>query len=97
MLSVPKGEESSSNLTMNAMWAVSGFVYIVGIFIFLALPVPNFGITEEVRKTFIVDKFWITNPESILAFGFFYFFLVGVAEFFFLKKTATKKFTFNSP
>ncbi|MBW7887262.1 MAG: hypothetical protein H3C35_02745 [Bacteroidetes bacterium] len=69
-----------------AVWASSVFAYIIGIFAFLLLPVPEFGITEEARKQFTASTLWFSDPASLLAFGVFYYFCVGTAQFFILKK-----------
>jgi hypothetical protein len=77
----PSGEEK---MMMQNSWAVSVFLYLVGAGLTVFLPVPSFGITEEVvsRQGFTGSGLWEVEPQRVIVFGFLYFAGVGLFELF---------------
>jgi hypothetical protein len=75
----PSGEEKTM---MQNSWGVSIFLYVVGAGLTVFLPVPSFGITEEVvsLQGFTGDGLWEVEPQRVIVFGFLYFAGMGLYE-----------------
>lgn len=78
---VPKEEEKQY---LAKSWAVGVLFYVLFAMITVMLPVPEFGITREVvwAQEFTSEGVWVEEPQTAIAFGFLYFFAVGLSELF---------------
>jgi hypothetical protein len=65
-------------------WAIGVFCYVMLVFVTVILPVPAFGITDDVvsRQGFSGTGLWELEPQRVIVFGFLYFAAVGLAEMF---------------
>lgn len=71
-------------LSVGGLWAISVVCYVVGVFVMIALPMPEFGITEDFITGSGVQRsnLWFEELPNLMAFGFFYFTAVGLFELF---------------
>ena len=75
----PSGKEKELIISS---WAVGVLFYLVFVFASTILPVPAFGITEEVIRTqnLTGSGLWIDEPYRVIEFGFLYFTVVALSE-----------------
>jgi len=75
----PHGME---RMYVKAGWALAALFYVVGAMVTVMLPVPELGVTAQVRGELALPGggLWIDEPHRVLAFGFLYFGLTGWAE-----------------
>lgn len=75
----PDGEEKA--FIMRG-WAATIVFYLLGVFVTVLLPVPQFGITDEVQYRYSLpgEGEWTENPHTAIAFGLFYYSMVGWSE-----------------
>ena len=75
----PDGEEKA--FIMRG-WAASLVFYLLGVFVTLLVPQPQFGITDEIQSRYSLpgEGEWTDNPHTAIAFGFFYYTMVGWSE-----------------
>lgn len=86
---------------MMGMWVINVVCYLVGVFATTLLPVPELGVTPQVISAMNLsgEGVWIEEPYRVLAFGWFYFTVVGLFEFMmprWMKKSQTPTFTVTS-
>lgn len=77
----PSGKERE---LMRRGWAASVAYYLGFVMLTTLLPVPRFGITDEIIRAQGLPGSgeWISHPEKVVAFGFLYFLANGVSELF---------------
>jgi hypothetical protein len=84
MLSILLGQfpEGDERMYMMGMWGIHVGFYVLLLFFAMFMPLPHFGITETIQKSFQSTRpfFWYDEPHRILAFGFLYFFAITVFE-----------------
>jgi hypothetical protein len=75
----PEGEEK---LLLQRGWAANTILYLFGVFLTILLPLPQLGITSEIQSQFSLpgEGEWVDNPHTTIAFGFFYYTMVGWSE-----------------
>jgi len=63
-------------------WAATTIFYLLGVFLTLFLPLPRLGITDEIQLQYSLpgEGEWVDNPHRAIAFGFFYYSMVGWSE-----------------
>jgi hypothetical protein len=64
-------------------WAIGMLLFVGGAFATLAFPVPELGITAEVRPLLGIEGHgdWVDEPQRPIAFGVLYFGLLSLARF----------------
>lgn len=76
--------DTSGNETrrQHALLAAGITAYVGGMFFTALVPMPDFGITAEVRAAAAIpgSGHWVEHPESVIAFGFLYFSLMAAAK-----------------
>ena len=74
---------------LQTYWGIGVFCYVMLVFATVILPMPAFGVTQEMiaRQGFTMGGLWIDEPFRVLAFGFLYFATIGLAELFSYKWT----------
>jgi len=77
----PTGQEKSM---IQTSWAIGVFCYVMLVFATIILPVPALGVSSEViaEQGFTARGLWIDEPYRMMAFGFLYFSVIGLAELF---------------
>ena len=62
---------------------MSLLLFLGGVFASLALPLPELGITAEVRPLLGIEGHgeWVDEPQRAVAFGVFYFGLLALVRF----------------
>lgn len=77
----PVEDLKQANVVMGG-WALTVVAYLGCCFLTVLVPMPRFGITPEVvsRQAFSGGGLWIDQPHIAIAFGFFYFLVVGLGE-----------------
>lgn len=67
---------------LGSVWVIGAVTYILGVALTAVLPVPPLGVTPEVvaAQQYNMRGLWIDQPHRALAFGAFYFAIVGVWE-----------------
>lgn len=93
MLSIvvsPAEDLKAANVVM-AGWALTVMAYLGCCFLTVFVPLPRLGITSEVvtRQAFSGSGLWIDQPHTAIAFGTFYFLVVGLGELLLLRKVAS--------
>lgn len=85
----PAGDLKEANVVM-AGWALTVVAYLGCCFLTVLAPMPRLGITPEVvhRQEFTGGGLWIDQPHTAIAFGFFYFLVVGLGEILLVKRMA---------
>lgn len=75
----PRGRERQY---VKAGWALSVVYFLVGATAVTFLPIPELGVTPDVRAQLALPGggLWIDEPQRVLAFGVFYFGLTAVGE-----------------
>jgi hypothetical protein len=75
----PEGEEK---LLIQRSWAATTIFYLLGVFVTLLLPLPRLGITSQIQSRYSLPGGgeWVDNPHTAIAFGLFYFAMVGWSE-----------------
>lgn len=63
-------------------WAFAAVMYLLGAGATTVLPIPRFGITPEVVNGLDLpsEGLWVEEPHRVLAFGCFYFALLGIRD-----------------
>lgn len=76
-------EDSANKKRMVALWAISGFAYILGGFLTSALPIPQLGITPQFVASMQLhgSGLWIEQPQIVIAFGALYFAVQACAKY----------------
>lgn len=71
---VPRDDEIKRQ---QALWGCSVLFYILGVFATVILPIPEFGMTADVRAQLGIAAtgkgLWQQKPQTVLAFGMLYF------------------------
>lgn len=77
----PVEDLKGANVVM-AGWALNVLAYLGCCFLTVMVPMPRFGISAEVvaAQHFSGGGLWIDQPQTAVAFGFFYFLVVGLGE-----------------
>jgi len=86
IMAVLFGDENTAThqAMLMANWGMSVFCYVLSIFVTVFLPIPAFGWTSEYIQHLTTSGagLWFEDPQSMLAAGFLYFFVVGVFELY---------------
>lgn len=79
-----KMPERAETMFIRRGWLVLTLLYVGLGTLTQVIPVPTLGITSEVLEIQNLEGAgaWIQQPHRIIAFGFLYFFTVGLAEIF---------------
>ena len=84
MMSVLLGqaEKGDERAFLQRGWAAGAVFYLCFIFATVLLPVPRFGVTDEVLRAVDLpgEGLWVDQPWRVLAFGFLYFTATGLSE-----------------
>ena len=85
----PTGQEKRM---LQFSWASGVFLYVMLVFATTFLPMPSFGITEDVirRQAFTMQGLWVEDPYRVIAFGFLYFAASGLMELYSFKWTQVR-------
>ena len=77
----PTGQEKNM---IQTSWGIGVFCYVMLVFATVILPVPAFGVNSEAiaQQGFTARGLWIDEPYRMMAFGFLYFAVIGLAELF---------------
>jgi hypothetical protein len=77
----PTGQEK---IMLQTSWAIGVFCYVMLVFATILLPVPVLGVSSEAiaQQGFTARGLWIDEPYRLMAFGFLYFIVIGLAELF---------------
>ena len=64
-------------------WMLSFVFYLVGIFATALVPLPALGLTRDFVISMHLDGtgLWIDHPETVIAFGAFYFAAQSMTKF----------------
>ena len=67
---------------MQSGWALGGMAYLAGVFLTVFIPVPRLGITGSVVSQLDLpgSGLWISKPQTVIAFGVFYFSFLALAK-----------------
>jgi hypothetical protein len=86
----PVKDLKQANVVM-AGWALTVAAYLGCCFLTVLVPMPRFGITPEVvqRQGLTGGGLWIDQPHTAIAFGFFYFLVVGLGEILMVARQAS--------
>ena len=73
---LPPAEETQR---VKALWALSVAAYLLSVFAGVLLPLPALGITDDVipKLGLVGSGLWIDHPQTVIASGAIYFFLVA--------------------
>lgn len=64
-------------------WAIGVMAYLAGVFLTTFLPVPRLGLTRAVVSAADLpgdSGLWVTHPQSVVAFGAFYFGVLALVK-----------------
>jgi hypothetical protein len=88
----PAGDLKEANVVMLG-WGLTVLAYLGCCFLTVLVPMPRFGITAEVvqRQAFTGGGLWIDQPHTAIAFGFFYFLVVGLGEILLVGKVVPSR------
>jgi hypothetical protein len=77
----PNGEERAY---IQRGWAVTTVSYLVGVFVTLIIPLPELGITSSIASVHGLpgEGEWVDQPHRAIAFGLFYYAIVGCSELY---------------
>lgn len=75
----PSGEERA---LIQRGWAATTIFYLVGVFLTLLLPLPTLGLTPAIASSHSLpgEGIWVDEPHRAIAFGLFYYAMVGWSE-----------------
>lgn len=64
---------------VKSLWAISVAAYLLSVFAGVLVPMPRLGLTEEIlpRLALPGSGLWIEQPQTVIASGAIYFFLVA--------------------
>ena len=67
---------------LQAEWALSAMLYLVGVFITTFLPLPRLGLDAQVVAAADLpgSGAWVNKPHTVVAFGLFYFGLMATSK-----------------
>jgi hypothetical protein len=85
----PAGDLKAAKVVMSG-WALTVAAYLGCCFLTVLVPMPRLGITADVitRQDFTGGGLWIDQPQTAIAFGCFYFLVVGLGEMLLVRKLA---------
>lgn len=75
----PEGEEKAF---IQRGWAATTIFYLAGMFLTILLPLPRWGITSEIQSRYSLpgEGAWVDDPHIAIAFGVFYYAMVGWSD-----------------
>lgn len=67
---------------LQAEWALSALLYLIGVFIATFLPLPRLGLDAQVVAAADLpgSGAWVDRPHTVVAFGLFYFGLMAASK-----------------
>lgn len=71
----PGSTDAERRQQMQARWATTGMVYVIGVMVTSIMPLPRLGITPDLlpRLDLPGSGLWVEKPHTVIAFGVFYF------------------------
>jgi hypothetical protein len=77
---LPKADEVQRQTTL---WGLSVMAYLASVFAGVLLPIPQWGITEDVLPTLALpgSGLWIEQPQTVIVGGALYFALVAWSKY----------------